>query len=862
MKKYSFLFLAMMSVFFCGCSDDDNSKDVGGGTTTEGPSVEISSINGDEGSAVYATSATFNLKANGVESYAYQVAEGEKKDSPAGEVIYAGATGEDGSGINALKDGDNSVTIYGLEGNKTYTVFFAFKADKEYILKSQVITTPAYTRRITVIDTKPYSIKVHVEVPENTYYKFSFGRRDMYQAQKDQFGMTDGDYVSYGEFYKGPKTINLVDGEYWEENPDGDDVPIQVLPGYPNVILVAECDEEGNVLCEYDFGDGGGGLLKSTRSVTPPLEDGYTEVCSDEGATFNGIYAKQYVYGGSTLIESKISVETLKITERSATFAIVPDESVVKYTVNAMSQEDYDYYVTLCGERGMPTYMLTGSDMYTDPLEMSTHPDYLPFEKGKKYKLIVVGTYSEDYSVQSIQTVDFTPLESTKPEAKLEITPKEDPDHSPWMVWFNIKAPGKDCSYIKYLMNYMKEWTPMLNSGTSKEVLMQSYGQYVKEADIIDAINSDAGYDISFTSWENTESMMLVASFNSDEKMAVYEGTSSSLPEQDKARVESSLFDDLKGDWTATYHAKWSDYTGEYDKDVSFKVTLAGEPAQGPSSFNSGKDYDALFDYFKESAIKTGQNESDAAAYARTKVAELFEDYKSEATRYAGKYRGQNRLVGLGFDMAHEYKSSWDLFCFLDYSAYDTEELFFDYGPKLFFEISKDTNGKDKMELVTDESRIAPVSAWQMYDIYLRGYNSADYNNAPTGSFPVTVSEDKNTITIGGIEADGTMCYPSPVYYTMGNYYTFVTQTTSPIKLTKGWSEPTTTAKASKLAVNNGKKAGEVRKGNRFMRTSLPWTKNGVLPLMPKATIKSSVLLKENVQKKASEQHSKMLRKR
>ena len=75
-------------------------------------------------------------------------------------------------------------------------------------------------------------------MPENTYYKLSFGARDMYQAQKDQFGMTDGDYVSYGQLYKGAKTINLVDGEYLEENPVPDeDFPIQVLPGYPYVIL-------------------------------------------------------------------------------------------------------------------------------------------------------------------------------------------------------------------------------------------------------------------------------------------------------------------------------------------------------------------------------------------------------------------------------------------------------------------------------------------------------------------------------------------------------------------------------------------------------------------------------------------------
>lgn len=427
-KLYRCLFLLSTLVLAGGmwsCSDDDD----------ETESVVITQTSTDETSEVYATSATFKLATRGVESFAYQVVEGADATAPAGEVIYAEA--QENNIVISAEDGDNEVTVYGLEGNKTYTVFFALKKGAEYIVKSQTITTPAYTRLITVIDTKPYSIKLHIEMPENTYYKLSFGARDMYQAQKDQFGMTDGDYVSYGQLYKGAKTINLVDGEYLEENPVPDeDFPIQVLPGYPYVILVAECDADGNVLCEYDYGDGGDDWepMKTTRSATAPMTDGYTEECSDAAVTFNGKYAKQYVYGGSTLVESKITVEKTKITERSATFTITPDENVVTYVVDAMTKEDYDYYVTICGERGIPTFELTNNEMYTGSQVMSTNPAYLPFEKGKTYKLIVVGTYSEDYSVQSIQIIDFTPFESTKPEAKLEITAKEDPDKNPWMV--------------------------------------------------------------------------------------------------------------------------------------------------------------------------------------------------------------------------------------------------------------------------------------------------------------------------------------------------------------------------------------------------------------------------------------------
>ena len=206
-KLYRCLFLLSTLVLAGGmwsCSDDDD----------ETESVVITQTSTDETSEVYATSATFKLATRGVESFAYQVVEGADATAPAGEVIYAEA--QENNMVISAEDGDNEVTVYGLEGNKTYTVFFALKKGAEYIVKSQTITTPAYTRLITVIDTKPYSIKIHIEMPENTYYKLSFGARDMYQAQKDQFGMTDGDYVSYGQLYKGAKTINLVDGEYLE----------------------------------------------------------------------------------------------------------------------------------------------------------------------------------------------------------------------------------------------------------------------------------------------------------------------------------------------------------------------------------------------------------------------------------------------------------------------------------------------------------------------------------------------------------------------------------------------------------------------------------------------------------------------
>lgn len=450
-----------------------------------------------------------------------------------------------------------------------------------------------------------------------------------------------------------------------------------------------------------------------------------------------------------------------------------------------------------------------------------------------------------------------------EPYATIKIVKKEAPANALKMLVTDMK--GKFQEKVPGTGNFVMTISSIGRNTIVKDFTVKAGEKLVDFGTFMNAINSNDGYDIGFTSWEHTESMLMVASFNEDEKMAVYEGKSTSLPEPDKERVDSPLFDDLKGDWTATCQAQWQDYTGTYDQKVSFKVTLAGGPEQGPSSVSAmdSKDYDALFSYFKESAMKNGQDEATAEAYAKTKVAELFDEYKSEATRYAGKYRGQNRLVGLRFDAAHEYMSAWDLFCDLDYSAYDTEELFYDYGPKLFLEISKGENGKDKLELTADQSCVAPVSAWKNYEVLFVGYNSAVYDNAPLGHFPVTVSSDKNTITIGGVEADDVMCYPSPAYYSFVNQPVFISKITSPITLTRGWTEPEKKMAPIAKALEQTTVRAEMvasHKGNRFMRTSLPWTKDGLLPLMPETTIKS-ISLKENIQKKAAELHTKMPKK-
>lgn len=192
MKKFKFSAFCLSMLFLLvlgGCSGNDNEVTPPG----EGPSsevaIEIESEKGDEGSAIYATSATISLNLKGVETYTYQVEEGSvsESDFPDGEIMFANAEKENGNGIFTAQDGKNTAYLYGLNGNTKYTAIFAFKVGTEYQVKGFEFTTPEYSRRITIISATRDEIKFHIEMPEGVYYKWSFTDALNYNSMKDQF---------------------------------------------------------------------------------------------------------------------------------------------------------------------------------------------------------------------------------------------------------------------------------------------------------------------------------------------------------------------------------------------------------------------------------------------------------------------------------------------------------------------------------------------------------------------------------------------------------------------------------------------------------------------------------------------------
>ena len=210
MKSMLFSSMMFLALGLWSCSDNEDvtpDQDL----NWEKAVVSITS----DPNAVFATSVDLKLNVSGVESYAYYIVEGEGVEEPLGEIIYRNATQDGGSGITpvAPEGAEVPVSIYGLEGGKTYTIFFAFKAGEDYGVKSQVVTTSAYSKRLTLISADKYKVKFHLSVGQDTVYRVGLIPADIYYSTMLQGMQTEADMLNYGGIVvRNDTTIEIKDG--------------------------------------------------------------------------------------------------------------------------------------------------------------------------------------------------------------------------------------------------------------------------------------------------------------------------------------------------------------------------------------------------------------------------------------------------------------------------------------------------------------------------------------------------------------------------------------------------------------------------------------------------------------------------
>ena len=670
------------------------------------------------------------------------------------------------------------------------------------------------TKLLNVVDITPFSFKFQVNMPDTADWVMALVDRDIYEQMKMFFGQSDAGFLeSIGNVHcKGPQTIEIKDGDYWYTETDWDGTPVgdmvyTVKPGSAYVLLISAAyyGEVPNAYpityrwmpyCEYDFDDDYVDDDMGVMSEGMNLGD-YSEKCNDPGVKFTHEYAKQCFWTDAPQQAAQgVDVELVKLTERTAIFEMYPPEDCLSYHVLPLADEDYAMLVGMVGEAGIQAYVLNNG------LPMAGGNEYTMsgLVVGAKYHMMVTGLFEEKGAVQSFYHDTFSPQVSTLPVPQLVVTDvPEKNTHD--KVYFNIKCPTKDATAVKYIANYVKDWIPELNSGYSYNDMVEMYGQLLAEEELVQ-VNSDAGYELYYTSYEDVATRLAVIAYNSDEKAgdaAWADSKAAGLPA--KTKVESTLYADLEGDWVLNYwdtqsylSSENSNKTGKYRQ---FQTTITTNPDFGPATFEEWKN-DASYEFVLGAL---GGNEA--------RVKNLFNEYKAVAAYHKEKYASQNQIVSVNFPCGYYVKADkqnvftpWDLFTSEYYSAYDNFELFYDFGPKVFFEV-KDAN---TIVLKSDMAGIAPLESFDgTYYMVGVGKKGTTLQYLLECEFPVTISEDKNTLTVNPVEVDGVSYYPATIQYNYGYAYP-QNVTDRALIYTRGKLETSTVAAAKKMALDNSYK--------------------------------------------------------
>ena len=738
-------------------------------------------------SGVSTTTAKLTLTTNGVLEVAHKVVKVAEagETAPDAAIVFAEA-----EKILPVVDGENVLDVEGLEGATDYVVYVAMKlANETFVLEECSFTTSEYGDQIlTMISTTPFSVKFHVNMPDTADWVLLLGDRETYEQMKMYFGQSDAGFLeSVGCInYRGSQTIEIKDGDFWYTEVDWDgsvlgDMTYTIKPGSAYVMLISAAywGEVPNVWPEtwrwmpyYEVAGGGGGWddwvdddmgVMNTRGAMNLGE--YTEVCTDEGVTFTHEYAKQCFWTNPAALPAEgegVEVTLRKLTERTAYFEMVPSENCLSYHVLPLSDEDYSMLTSFIGEAGMQAYVLN----YGEPLAGGNEYVMSGLTVGANYHMMVTGLFEENGAVQSFHHSTFSPQESTLPLPVIEVTSVEEKNTHD-KVYFNIKCSTKDATAGKYIANYVKDWIPELNSGYSYNDMVEMYGQILTEEEL-DQVNSDEGYELFYTTYEDVATRLAVVAYNADEKAgeAVWaDSKAAGLPAKDK--VESSLYADLEGNWVLNYWDTQS-YLSSENSDKSkkyrqFQTTITTNPDFGPASFAAWQG-DASYDFVLGAL---GGNEA--------RVKSLFDEYKAVAAYHKEKYASQNQIVSVNFPCGYYVKADkqnvytpWDLFTSEYYSAYDNFELFYDFGPKVFFEVKRG----DSLVLKSDMNALPPMESFDgAYYMVGIGKNGTTNQYLLSCEFPVTVSEDKNTLTVHPVEYEGVLYYPGTVQYNYGYAY-------------------------------------------------------------------------------------------
>ncbi len=795
-----------------------------------------------------ATSVILNIASAGLADYAYLCYEEDEDidSAPEESVLYrTGTTGECTGDVTA-------VTIPQLLVNTSYHAYFAFRTTEgSYYgeVLDVTFTTGNYSDPLTVAYTTYDGFAVHIIVPEETVNRGNVLRYNVSNIfVHNNLGSLDANSLTVnGQHYiKTDSTLVYNDANIYGYDENGeiatDDYGVEVynhdpyVPGEPLYFFMGEfswgeapyanwSDGYYTALFDYDswyadndtYDDEAELLSVGTKASQADYWTGYYE---------NTIITTT----APDVLDANIDVSVDAYATR-ANITFTPDENIVMYTFLVIDDATYkssllplldnneDYMQWFVTSYAANVYLSTitadGPMIYAaeDYFGTSLQPEVL-------YHVFITGFGNEEGTSQMFAHAEFETTAKTEAAPEVVVTAIENPSgtESPYEAWFNIKAPNHDMEYGNYAANYERDWAATLKSYTYNEVA--ELGNSFSDAEL-SLINSADGYDMMFATRASSTTILAVVGYNSEDTPNEITGaddpavaSQTTMDEVLGDRVESSLFDDLIGDWTAVYSVKADTYhaAGKYKNKVTISAGVTYPDQLDESVYEA---YYALGD-----------------TWTQEMVDELYAEFKSECDDYNASVRGNNRLLCMGFGVDMETATPYELFTADSdtYNAYNNEATLFDFGPKWYLEIHEDGT----VTAPFNSTRMYPMSSFTSSygsaltyyfmgrgvssDSYTASYVSVgdDYENL---EFPVTVSEDKNTITVGSITDDSDTYYPnagrlnsSYVVYGKGIII-------SDIVLTRGWEDDTETASVASIETEKSPLAGDQPMSRVKLRT-------------------------------------------
>ena len=387
--------------------------------------------------------------------------------------------------------------------------------------------------------------------------------------------------------------------------------------------------------------------------------------------------------------QAVVNIELSNITSTSVDIKAEPDNTVSTYYIFIQDSATFNSNIDLYGQSAYMSVMKSSYAWSSSMAMERTWGGLTPSTPHTLMLLIVDKAGAEAFSWQEFTTLGAS---GASAELKAELTAAPTDPHK--TLELLIETNGVSA---KYAFNTTADVNIERANGTTDADIADRFGADLTGEQMTEAKLTGTRIKLE-NLWPETEYTAIVNVRNEEKTLTTKTITFKTPAKAVPARVESGLFTSLIGEWKVTYN---------------------------------------YMDYYYENKRIDG---------AVVKIAAGVDDYTEEL------YRSHNRLVILDWP----YQDNWQT---EDYTSYLPKHLiaadsywaenpnlaYRDYGPKIFLEIAQ-----GDVVTVPTEKNTHFFNA-QVTDGFTLSFFGTDYNlkqNAPC-AFPVSISADGNTITIG-----------------------------------------------------------------------------------------------------------------